>query len=300
MVARSHRLSPDLSTAERGRGIRMRNVTLPVAAAVLFGFLVAPTPIAGGGRASGIHVVHRWSRQRRPIRPAPRSRSRGYPRLRPRSAARPHRGAVRRAPARPRPRQPAGPRGRLRSFYAGRDHAPVWVEDGRFSPKARRAIFRLARADADGLDASRYRTASLDIGVTGRATPQDLARAEFELTLAVARLRPPGPGRSSSSRPRSGKFVSRRAGTPAAGRCPCRARRGGRSRRRTRRLQPAASRFQALRGKLAGCAPPGRACRRSRSADGPSMKPGLRDARVPALRERLGLAAVGGEAAIPL
>src|SRR5690606_17914305 len=146
-TARSHRLSPDLSTAERGRGERMRNVTLPVAAAALLGFLAAPLPIMAttalaasalstGAADNDAHYV--------PLHDHDLADSPAFVRD-------PLPGLIEELFAgRPRDRGPGSRQDHeaAAKFYAGRDHAPVWVEGGRFSSKARRAIFRLARADA--------------------------------------------------------------------------------------------------------------------------------------------------------
>src|SRR5262249_53385503 len=65
-------------------------------------------------------------------------------------------------------------------FYQGRNYAPLWLDKGLENMRATSAIARLKNADADGLEATDYKTPNL-AGLTGDA----LAEADLKLTQAV-------------------------------------------------------------------------------------------------------------------
>jgi murein L,D-transpeptidase YcbB/YkuD len=65
-------------------------------------------------------------------------------------------------------------------FYQGRNYAPLWLDKGLENMRATSAIARLKNADADGLEASDYKTPNF-AGLTGDA----LAEADVKLTQAV-------------------------------------------------------------------------------------------------------------------
>ena len=66
------------------------------------------------------------------------------------------------------------------AFYQSRNYAPLWVDKGLENARATSAIARLKNADADGLEASDYKTPNF-AGLTGDA----LAEADLKLTQAV-------------------------------------------------------------------------------------------------------------------
>src|SRR5438128_1363627 len=66
------------------------------------------------------------------------------------------------------------------AFYQRRNLAPLWIEKGIATERAKAAVARLKAADADGLDPHDYRIPDL------RATsPDALAEAELRLTATV-------------------------------------------------------------------------------------------------------------------
>src|SRR5262249_53731194 len=69
----------------------------------------------------------------------------------------------------------------VEAFYASRGFAPLWIENGAGSGRAKAAIAHLSAADADGLDPSDYPTPDLKAA----ATPDALAEAELKLTAWV-------------------------------------------------------------------------------------------------------------------
>ena len=73
----------------------------------------------------------------------------------------------------------------LKEFYETRDYAPLWVEYGSPSDRAKAAVARLKRADADGLDASDY--VAPDLARLG-PDPDAVADAELKLTAALMKF----------------------------------------------------------------------------------------------------------------
>lgn len=67
------------------------------------------------------------------------------------------------------------------AFYASRGDAPVWLENGQWTPAARAVFAALQRAPDDGLDLRAYRVYSLDQGKEA-----SLALGEVALSDAVA------------------------------------------------------------------------------------------------------------------
>ena len=66
------------------------------------------------------------------------------------------------------------------AFYQGRDLAPLWLDKGVENARAKAAIARLQRADADGLDINDYKTPNF-----AGLTPEALAEADLKLTQTV-------------------------------------------------------------------------------------------------------------------
>jgi murein L,D-transpeptidase YcbB/YkuD len=67
------------------------------------------------------------------------------------------------------------------TFYRERAYAPLWIENGTVSPRAKAAVARLKAADADGLAASDYPVPDF----AAATTPDALAEAELKLTTSV-------------------------------------------------------------------------------------------------------------------
>ena len=73
----------------------------------------------------------------------------------------------------------------LVAFYAERDYRPVWIEDGKLTSTARRAIFFLSRSDRWGLDPEAYITPSLALGFLEPASGSEIADAEVRMSMAL-------------------------------------------------------------------------------------------------------------------
>jgi len=72
-------------------------------------------------------------------------------------------------------------RAALTDFYTSREFAPVWVENGQMSPRAKAVIARLKLADAVGLDPHEYQTPDFSIAKDAAS----LADAELKFASVV-------------------------------------------------------------------------------------------------------------------
>ena len=80
----------------------------------------------------------------------------------------------------------AYPSAEIQSFYETRRFAPIWIEAGAASGRARALLEVLRRADEDGLDASDYSVARI-AALIDEGTPDALAEMEPLLSAAVLR-----------------------------------------------------------------------------------------------------------------
>ena len=177
----------------------------------------------------------------------------------------------------------------IEASYAARGYAPLWISDGQPTPSAKSVIARLKNAEADGLEAVDYPVP--DFGsLTGA---EALADGDLKLTSSVLTFaRHLAVGRVAPARvvaevdydnhtPEPADILKKltdASDTDAA----------------FDSFNPPHAAFRALKDKLAELrrAP---AQPDNRIADGAVIKPGEKDARVPALREKLGLAGKPGE-----
>jgi L,D-transpeptidase YcbB len=171
------------------------------------------------------------------------------------------------------------------AFYSGRGFAPLWIEAGVANERAKTAIARLKAADADGLDPADYPTPDF---VAAAGQPDALAEAELRLTGAVLTYaRHAQTGRVHFSRvsgdvyynlapPEPAEVLAHLAKFADVGDA-------------LGSYNPPQSGFEALRKKLAEIRDRNRGPGAVRIAAGPTIRPGMRDQRVPRLRDRLGI-----------
>ncbi len=74
----------------------------------------------------------------------------------------------------------------IAAFYAARGDQPVWIADGAFTPAALDLIARIKRAGEDGLDPADYALPWTEVGLYLDAREEKIARAELQLSQAVA------------------------------------------------------------------------------------------------------------------
>jgi L,D-transpeptidase YcbB len=174
----------------------------------------------------------------------------------------------------------------LSAFYEARDYAPLWIEAGKPSERMRAAVARLNAAEADGLDPGDYLVPNPD---TVSGDPEELAEAELRLMNALL---------TYARHAQSGRVTPSRISPNIAARPPVPAPETVlKTLAETHHVAAALDAFNPphegflrLRAKLADL----RNQQRKPSAavpEGPLLRPGMSDDRVPQLRKRLGLAA---------
>jgi L,D-transpeptidase YcbB len=178
-------------------------------------------------------------------------------------------------------------RAAIEAFYAARQYAPVWISAGIPNARAQSAIARLHDAEADGLDSSDYPVPDFKAAAD---KPDALAEAELKLTNSVlAYARHAQIGRVHFSRvsadieyelvpPEPAEVMAQLLAAADAGEA-------------LRGFNPPHQGYKALRDKLAQLRGRNGENRPARIDGGPVLKPGMRDDRVPLLRERLGVSA---------
>jgi len=172
----------------------------------------------------------------------------------------------------------------VESFYAARNYAPIWIRDGKLTGEGKAAIARLRNAAAEGLDPADYPVPNFATGAGAEA----LAEGDLKLTnsvldfarhLAVGRIAPQRVvaqidyGEHAPDPADVLKTIAQARDVNAA----------------FDKYDPPAQGFRALKEKLAELRRQTGDDTGTRIADGPAIRPGARDARIPALRQRLHL-----------
>ncbi len=179
------------------------------------------------------------------------------------------------------------------AFYAGRDFAPLWFQDGRPIAAVASVIARLARAAEDGLDLSAFPLPS-----TRLATAQAVAAADLALTDAVVAY-----GRQASGSRVDPSKISKLIGArpevaDAAVVLALVATAGERAGEALRSFNPSHAPYIALRETLQNTRRHRPSAARAASIpEGPVLRVGMRDPRVPLIRARLSLDETHVEAA---
>jgi murein L,D-transpeptidase YcbB/YkuD len=179
-------------------------------------------------------------------------------------------------------------RAAVESFYQSRSFAPLWLDKGSVNARAKAIIARLKIADADGLDLNDYRVQSF----SGLA-PDALAEADVKLTQTVLTFaRHLQAGRFPYSRMTNNIQLPQTPPEPAAIMAKM-ASAGEDAGKALDEYAPPHEAYQKLRAKLAEMR--GKSSGSEQPiADGPLLKLNpkspVQDARVPALRTKLGVA----------
>jgi len=181
-------------------------------------------------------------------------------------------------------------RSQIEAFYAGRNYAPLWITDGTPNARAAAASAYLGHVGADGLEPSDYPVPNF----AALSTPADLARAELELTMSVITYTHHASiGRVHWSRVSADIGFDRVAPEPTevlAGLADAKD-----VASQLDSYEPHTPGYLALKAKLADI----RAGKLAKDVkptigDGPVLKVGMVDDRVPQLRQRLGLSGEAG------
>jgi L,D-transpeptidase YcbB len=168
-------------------------------------------------------------------------------------------------------------------FYSARNYAPLWITNGTVNERALAAMAYLARVDADGLDPADYPVPDF----ASLSDPAALRDAEIKLSVAVTNYaRHAQVGRVHWTRVSGDVFYELKPSAPAdvlANLASADEITGALA-----AYEPQAPGYLALKAELttlrtdaSGDTAP--------ISDGPMLKVGMQDARVPQLRERLGV-----------
>src|SRR5262249_50015517 len=172
----------------------------------------------------------------------------------------------------------------VEAFYAARNYAPIWLEDGVENARGKAAAVYLAGVSADGLDPGDYPVPSF-----ANADAGALAEAELKLTSAVLTYaRHAQIGRVHYSRVSADIYYDLVAPEPGA--VLTRLTDAKNIAEALDGFNPPHAGYKALKAKLAEArgrtGEPGRI----RISLGKTLKPGMEDPRIPLLRDRLGIA----------
>jgi murein L,D-transpeptidase YcbB/YkuD len=172
----------------------------------------------------------------------------------------------------------------VEAFYTARNFAPLWMQDGAQSVRAKAAATYLAGVGADGLDPSDYPVPSF-----ANADPGALAEAELKFTATVLTYaRHAQIGRVHYTRVSSDIYYDLVAPEPGA--VLAKLADAADVADALGSFNPPHAGYKALKAKLAEARNRTGEPTRARIASGKTLKPGMEDPRVPQLRERLGVA----------
>jgi murein L,D-transpeptidase YcbB/YkuD len=176
-------------------------------------------------------------------------------------------------------------RGVVETFYQNRNLAPLWFEHGVMNARAKSVIERLRVADSDGLDLKDYKIPSFDAG-----NPEALAEAELKFTVTVLTFtRHLQAGRFPQSRISKDIEMPQQPPDPAVVLTTLAD--ASDVAKTLDEYSPPHEGYRKLKAKLAELR--GSTAEEEkfvRIPDGPNVKPGGNDARMPLLRQRLSVA----------
>jgi len=170
------------------------------------------------------------------------------------------------------------------TFYSGRNYAPLWITDGKANARAKAAISYLRHVDADGLDPAEYPVPNVD----ALSDPAALAEAELKLSMSVlAYVRHAQVGRVHWTRVSGDIFYDQKSANPADVLAAlAKANDVGEA---LAAYEPHHAAYLALKAKLAELRAGKDAAGPAPIPNGPVLRIGMQDDRVPELRERLHL-----------
>ena len=180
-------------------------------------------------------------------------------------------------------------RAQIDAFYASRNYAPLWITDGKVNAHATAAINYLAHVYIDGLDPADYPVPNFST----LNSPADLADADIKLAMAVVTYaHHASVGRVHWSRVSPDIEYTAKAPDPDE---VLRAIAGSNDVAATLdSYEPHTPGYLALKAKLADIRAGKGDGKQAAIENGPALKIRMQDDRVPALRERLGIAPDSG------
>jgi len=178
-------------------------------------------------------------------------------------------------------------RAAVETFYSDRGYAPVWVKDGAANAQAKAAIARLNAADDDGLEVADYPTPSFKDGDAPAQAEAELKLMATVLTYArhaqlgsVPYTRVSADIGYNQVAPEPAEILAKMAEAKNAAEA-------------LDSYNPPHAQYKALKAKLAEARGRTGDSGHARIADGPVLKAGMQDERVPQLRARLQVAGDG-------
>jgi L,D-transpeptidase YcbB len=177
----------------------------------------------------------------------------------------------------------------IAAFYSGHNYAPLWTSAGKPNARANAAIAYLGHVDADGLDPTDYPTPDF----AAATDPAGLAKAEIRLTTSVISYAHHAQvGRVHWTRVSGDIFYDRQASQPA----DVLAKMASASDvgEALAAYEPQVPAYLALKAKLAELRASKDSAGKKPIPNGPLLKIGIQDDRVPQLRERLGVSGGSG------
>ncbi|MGL4637630.1 MAG: L,D-transpeptidase family protein [Beijerinckiaceae bacterium] len=175
----------------------------------------------------------------------------------------------------------------LERFYEARQFSPVWISNGAWTEQAKAIRARLALAAEDGLDPARYRSVSAFVAA-GEPQWAALAAAELQLSEAVLRYaRDASTGQILPSRVHA--FIIPRLVFPLSEDVLAKVHSAANAGEALHAYNPPHPGYAALRRKLAELRVDRSVPVGEHIPDGPALRLGMRDPRVPLIRARLGL-----------
>ncbi len=173
----------------------------------------------------------------------------------------------------------------IKAFYNARTDRPIWIADGVWTPEAKAVAARLAAAGEDGLDARAYPVPSL------AEHPDDKAVADADLRLSAAAVlyaRDARGGRVNASS--ISRLITPTLDLPAADAVLTKLTEAGpKAAEALQAFNPSTKGYLALKAQLASLRGPRSVKTPLALPPGPTLKLGMRDPRVPALRSYFGL-----------
>ena len=181
------------------------------------------------------------------------------------------------------------------AFYALGDFKPIWIKDRVWTAPARAVIARLKMADQDALDPAAYAVPAL--GVTAKGdSPADLAEADLKLSIAaVLYARDARGARIDPSR--LSRLITPKLDLPAADAVLTTLASASNPGAALEAYHPPHAGYQALKRKLAEIRSRRPGPPMAGVQQGPALKVGMRDPRVPLIRARFQLSPTADETA---
>jgi len=183
-------------------------------------------------------------------------------------------------------------RAAVAQFYGLRGYKPAWIADGRLTDAAQHLASRLMTAEIDGLDRRDFPTPPLYLGMVAPASAGALADADIMLSESIAtyvhqaqagRVDPQSMGKDVGFAPQATDATAALnylliARDPLAAMVA---------------YNPPQAGFERLRDALAKARKEARENQLREIPSGPTLKPGMTDARIVLLRQRLEIASAG-------